>query len=311
MVNLQTPASTSELIQTALNYTNANPRPARQPKKDKDPKLMDLLYRSFQAKLARGDFNNNNNNNNQKQQQLQHHQQQHQHSTDKQATHSKAPPTVTHFGPAKMTQKMSAAFFSPQHQQLQQLQQHQQQQQFLHNGHELQCSNVSVGLPSLSQPPPVITTSPFASAGDILVNSNNSTAMQNFSNLANAQVAFLQQQQQQQQGILSLGQHPFYSTPAFQASSPAPLFTLPPQFMWPGQLGIVPTTAAGSYATAYPPPPQAALPTAGSLFASPETFAFLQNNPYLQQATPSVGMKRSLIGDYGDVDDSKRLRLNF
>ena len=254
---------------------------------------MDLLYRSFQAKLARGDFNNAN----KKQQQ-----QQQQHSAEKPSTHSKAPPT-THYSPAKLTSKMPNVFHHLHH----------QQQQLLHNGHELQCSNASVGLPSLSQPPPVMTTSPFTSA-DILVNSNNTTAaLQNYSSLANAQVAFLQQQQQQQQqqqhGILSLGQHPFYSTPSFQASNPATasLFTLPPQFMWPGQLGMVPTTAAGPYATAYPPP-QAALPTAGSIFP-PETFAFLQNNPYLQ-ATTSVGLKRSLVGDY-EVDDSKRLRLNF
>ena len=252
---------------------------------------MDLLYRSFQAKLARGDFNNSS----KKQQQQQ---QQQQHSSDKSSTVSRPPmksnPTKTTIPNYYQQQQ--------QQQQLQQLQQLQQQQQ-LHNGHHLQCSNTAS---ILSHAPPVITTSPMVAA-DLAVSQMNQT-MTNYSNLAaaNSQAAFLQQQQQQQQqNVLAMSQHPFYATSAFAGTNPASLFQLPPQFLWPGQLGMVPTSSAATFGTAYPPPPQAALPSAGSLI-QPETFAYFQNNPYL---AAQIGLKRPHIGDYEEEGSSKRLRL--
>ncbi len=144
-------------------------------------------------------------------------------------------------------------------------------------------------------------------AADLGVSNLNQT-MTNYSNLAaaNSQAAFLQhQQQQQQQNVLAMSQHPFYATSAFAASNPASLFQLPPQFLWPAQLGMVPTSSAATFGTAYPPPPQAALPSAGNLI-QPETFAYFQNNPYL---AAQIGLKRPHVGDYEDEGSNKRLRL--
>ena len=298
---MQAPSSTSELIQTALNYTKvvtpAQQQQQKKPLRDKDPKLMDLLYRSFQAKLARGDFNND-----KKPQPPQQHQQQkqHQHSSEKSSTVTCSSPLKSNPTNKQTTQvPLFYQFQQQQQQHLQQLQQQQQQHQQLTNGHDIQCS---VSIATLSQPPPVITTSPINTT-DLLVNGQNQTVPNYTSLLTN--MNFLQQQQQQQQSLLSMSQHPFYSTAAFQGASttPAPMFSLPPQFLWPSPLSMAPTSTVGSYGTAYPPP-QTGLPANTGAIMSPETFAYFQNNAYLAQ----MGLKRPHMAD-SDEDSCKRLRL--
>ena len=305
----QSPATTADLIQTALDYSTSTPAAA---KRDKDPKLMDLLYRSFQAKLARGDFNHK--------KQLQGH-------LEKPSTLTKPPTPSAKFQtmkpPPKVPNHVTMTMTSH-------LQQQQPQRQYTHLGHEHQqhvqhhhhamnsissiCST-NATLSSLTSPTSVITTSPYASTELVVSNSTtpsvSAAAVQSYN--YNAQIAFLQQQQQQQQQNLlnTLSQHPFYAA-AFQAASPsaaaaaaASLFAMPTQFVWPTasaqQLGVAASaSSAPNFAAAYQ-----AMPSPGALMTQ-DNYALFQSNPYL--ATASVSLKRPHQGDY-DADGSKRLRL--
>ena len=267
---------------------------------------MDLLYRSFQAKLARGDFNPK------------------KHipgNAEKSSTLTKPPTPSAKITTMKPPPKLPnhLAMTSPMHQQQPSQRQYSllgqdHQQHVQHHHHAMSSANAT--LSTLTSPTSVITTSPYTSTE--LVVSNSTTASVSASAAAvqsyNAQIAFLQQQQQQQQQqnlLTTLGQHPFYAA-AFQAASPsaaaaaaaASLFSMPTQFVWPNasaQLGVAsPAPSAANFATAYQ-----TLPSTGALM-SPDNYALFQSNPYL--ASASVSLKRPHPGDY-EADASKRLRL--
>ena len=248
---------------------------------------MDLLYRSFQAKLARGDFNLATAAKKSVQP----------NSTEKPSTQTK--PSQIKLPMFKMAPKTMTPPLPQQHQ----LVPHQQQAQ--HQQHQQMLLTSSASMSTLTQPTPVITSSPYASTELVMSNSCGTTAsaaaaaVQNY----NAQVAYLQQQ-----NFLALGQHPFYASATFPTTAPssASMFSFPAQFVWPttaAHLGMAPTAqnSAATYATAgYP-----TLSSGGSLIG-PDNFALFHNNPYL--ATASVGLKRPHSGDY-ETDASKRLRL--
>ena len=229
---------------------------------------MDLLYRSFQAKLARGDFNLATAAKKSVQP----------NSTEKPSTQTK--PSQIKLPMFKMAPKTMTPPLPQQHQLLP----HQQQAQ--HQQHQQMLLTSSASMSTLTQPTPVITSSPYASTELVMSSSCGTTAsaaaaaVQNY----NAQVAYLQQQ-----NFLALGQHPFYASATFPTTA--------------AHLGMAPTAqnSAATYATAgYP-----TLSSGGSLIG-PDNFALFHNNPYL--ATASVGLKRPHSGDY-ETDASKRLRL--